>query len=112
MPNPFKSIGELFLSVLEGHIDAAKIDRILSNQQQILDNQQLIKRALSTTAGDILSIKAFLGVPDARIVASQEDLDQLGARLQRETAATQEFDNSLNATTRPTIVSEAPPAPQ
>lgn len=113
MPNPFATLEELLLASLESYVDSAKIDKLLSNGQTMLANQELIKGALSniidsqkSNAADLLAIKAFLGIPDPRILATQKQLDQLGTQLVQETAAVEQFDGSMKAP-----VTEAPPTP-
>jgi len=47
---------------------------------------------------DLLSIKAFLGIPDARIGATQDQIDALGAAVQAEVKEIEQFDQTLQTT--------------
>ena len=114
MPNPFNSLEDLLLSALQSHLDAAAVpaiasdvklvleagDEILANQElikgalsMIIDNQKTLQLTANTTAADVLAIKTFLGLAGA--VASQADLDKLGAKLAAETLAVQQFDQTI-----------------
>lgn len=81
-------------------IDDLMADLLGSRDKAILANQEIIK-------ADLLSIKAYLGVPDVRIGATQAELDQLGARIKGETDVVTSFDQSA---TRPLGPREPPPS--
>lgn len=117
MPNPFQSIEELFLGVLQGHLPPATIAELLANQDQILENQAAIRGALSiiidnqkTAQADLLAIKTFLGMGAPPLV-TQAQLNQLGKQLTQETAAVEQFDGSMQAPIKAASVpvTEAPP---
>jgi hypothetical protein len=122
--NPYTTLEEMFLSLLQQHIDASMIEQTLVDQGTILGNQVVIKNMLTKllaaqvrakavidqTAADMLSIKVFLGLPDVRIVATQKDLDNLGAKLLGDTTTAQKFDQTIVAEEpAPALIPEAPP---
>lgn len=78
----FELLEELMERLFNSHTpDHKKIDKILQNQV--------------TIQADLLSIKVFFGIPDARIGATQEEVDALGTRVQGETEVIQQFDASV-----------------
>lgn len=84
----FELIRILLEDLLTQHIDPRKI-------QQILDNQ-------AAAAADLLAIKAYFGIPDPRIGATQDQLDTLGARVASETEAINQFDAGIHPPDPPT----------
>ncbi len=80
MANPFATLSELLEQLLSDHIENGLLGDVLASQKQI--------------EADLLSIKVFLGVPDARIGATEAQLEQLGTRIQGLTTAVQKFDTA------------------
>jgi hypothetical protein len=92
MPSPFTSLTELLEDLLSQHIDKDKLNEILvevkafkSQQDDLVTGQTTLTEHVTDLVQDMLEIKAFLGVPDARIGATQEDLDKLAARFKQTT---------------------------
>jgi hypothetical protein len=105
MANVFTTIGELIEDLLTSHIDPKKIDQIIANEATIIEGQLVITKALAdektareTMQADLLSIKVFLGVPDVRVGATQEQLDAFGKRITDETAVVQQSDANIPPT--------------
>jgi len=85
----FDLIEELLEKLFKHHTpDPKKLDEILNNQE----DEKVVSSAIQA---DILSIKAFFGIPDARIGATQEQVDALGTRVQGETDTINQFDASV-----------------
>lgn len=53
---------------------------------------------VNTIKEDLLTIKAFLGIPDVRIGATQADLDAFSAKLAKATQTVTAFDAEIKAT--------------
>lgn len=97
----FSTLEDLLENLFTIHVDNARLDRIIEMEGAILQGQTDAKAAQETIVGqqailqaDLLSIKAFLGVPDLRIGATQEQLDALGQRVQKTVENVAEFDKS------------------
>lgn len=111
MASPFKSIEELLKAALQAHLDPSKVDKILDNQGAIMASLSTMRskqeaafnaaaasdRVAAQSAQDLLAIKAFLGVPDPRIVATQDDVNKLGSLLKKQTDVANEFDRTIPA---------------
>jgi hypothetical protein len=85
------TLADLVEQALLAHVDRdtqRKLDAIIVNQIAF-------QNAQATMQADLLSIKVFLGVPDARIGATQAELDTLSTRITDETAAVQTFDQAV-----------------
>jgi len=100
--NPFSTLFELLEDLLTAHIDNSRLDKIIEQSAALLQGQADSKAAQETIVAqqaiiqaDILSIKAFLGVPDVRIGATQEQVDALGARLQGDVKSAEQFDETI-----------------
>jgi len=83
------------LADLVEHAFTAHVDGIQAKLNTIIAQNTDIQAAERTMQADLLSIKVFLGVPDARIGATQAELDTLGARVTGVTTDIQAFDQSV-----------------
>lgn len=99
MASPFKSLDDLLLSVvkaaLQAHLDPSKVDGIIANQEEFKRTLKYILENQQAAAQDLLAIKAYLGVPDPRIGATQDDVNKLGALLKNQTDVVNEFDRTI-----------------
>ncbi len=82
----------------------AHMDGIQPKLNTIIAQNTDIQSAQATMQADLLSIKVFLGVPDARIGATQADLDALSTRITGETTDIQTFDQAV---TEPPVIEPA-----
>jgi len=117
---PFASITDLLEDLLGSHIDKEMLQKILQDADQTLGivrefqtqafsavlsslsriegAQQAMKTVQDGMVADLLSIKAFLGVPDVRLGATQEELNALGARIQETKHKVTQFDENIPKT--------------
>lgn len=102
MANIFTSLKDLLEDILSAHSDSKKLGdisdalvKLNATAERIEAKQGTIQATQETMQADLLSIKAFLGVPDVRNVATQEQLDELSARIQKQKEDVQTFDASI-----------------
>lgn len=107
--NPFTTLGELLEDLFTAHIDNSRLDSIIEQNKQILaqngeilewqrkliGGQATAKDAMGVLQEDVLSMKAFFQIPDARIGATQDEINALGEKLKQETAEVQQFDSTI-----------------
>lgn len=118
MEKSFSTLDDLLVNILESHIDSTKIDKILTNQElikgslaKLIEGQSYEReglKAIVLVAGDagkdLLAIKAFLRIPDARIFATQDQLNKLGSQLRDNSDAAKQFDQTIPDQTIPEAV--------
>jgi hypothetical protein len=112
MPDPFNTLADLIQSLMEnalashGNNDALTAIAkgqiaIVQAQDAIRQDQAAIKDRQSAMQDDLLSIKAYIGAPDVRFGATQDELDSLAARMKKQTDDVAAFERSVTQTDAP-----------
>ena len=94
--NPFTDlIEEILKDLLNQHPNNGKLNQILEDLQIVKQAQEASAARDETIKADLLSIKAFFGIPDVRLGATQEQLEALSKRITDETAIVKESDANI-----------------
>jgi len=101
MPNPFTTFEDLLEQLLKNHIDDGLLKQVIENQAADRVTLGEIKTAQETIKADLLSIKVWFNIPDARIVATQQQVDDLSEKITGETASIQQFDQTIPQSSQP-----------
>lgn len=90
----FKTLIQLIEDLFKVYSPAISPQDVKSLVQEVQD----LRQSLKTMTDDLLAIKAFLGIPDVRIGATQADLDAFSAKLAKATQTVTAFDAEIKAT--------------